>query len=213
MSVLECNRTPSKCDFYASVIRIREKLVEMLLNDFVISPASVYFHDNLFMTSDRMTDLDKSAFKELARKYRMRIEFINVPCFILEKFRDNIWHFLTDMQENTVRAYTMYITNNLEAKERRLYQDKAIAACECLIQELRIAQNVLPVKAEKLFPYLSEIEEAIAQLKKWRKQSSKNDKAIVEKAESSSEEKVDLDIKAKSKAKAAKDEKKSQKQE
>ena len=82
------------------------------------------------------------------------------------------------MMESITQAYTIWATNKAEANLRRVSQDKAIAACESLKQTLELVVDILPVKADKLLPYVDAINREIALLKGWRKADNKRNKTL-----------------------------------
>ena len=66
----------------------------------------------------------------------------------------------------------------MEADERRLCQDRAIADCESLLQELQLVIDILPVDGEKYMRYVEMVEKEIALLKGWRKADNKKNKSM-----------------------------------
>ena len=79
---------------------------------------------------------------------------------------------------NITAGNTIYPVNEEELRERRLYQDRAIIACEQLLQEMLYCEDVIPVKASKFMPYIEQIEFEIKLLKGWRKANSKIEELI-----------------------------------
>lgn len=70
-------------------------------------------------------------------------------------------------------AYSIWATNESEANERRICQDRAIGYCESILKEMELAIEILPVDVEKYMPYVESITKEIALLKGWRKNDNK----------------------------------------
>ncbi|MBQ6568572.1 MAG: hypothetical protein IJL80_16120, partial [Treponema sp.] len=53
------------------------------------------------------------------------------------------------------------------------YQNAAIISCQQIIQELQFCEDSLPIKAEKLLPYVEAVGLEITLLKGWRKSDNR----------------------------------------
>ena len=126
-----------------------------------------------------MSANDAATFTEIAERYNMASFIEEYPIWLIEKLRDSIWDILRTMMLNITGAYTIWATNKAEANERRICQDRAIAACESLLKELELAIDVLPIDAEKYMPYVEMIEREIALLKGWRKKDNAKNKNLL----------------------------------
>ena len=73
------------------------------------------------------------------------------------------------------RQPTFY-TRGWDTSDKELFE--AIAACESLKQTLELVVDILPVKADKLLPYVDAINREIALLKGWRKADNKRNKTL-----------------------------------
>jgi hypothetical protein len=80
---------------------------------------------------------------------------------------------------NITSANTIYPVNAREVEERRIYQDRAIIACEQLHQEILYCEDVIPVKASMFMPYIERIEFELKLLKGWRKTNNKIEEQII----------------------------------
>ena len=85
----------------------------------------------------------------------------------------NIRLLLRNLMWNITAANTIYAKNELELAKRREYQTAAIINCQQLIQELEFCCDTLPLRVDKLQPYLEAISFEIKLLKGWRKSGNK----------------------------------------
>jgi hypothetical protein len=99
---------------------------------------------------------------------------------LIAEFAKNVHLLLRNLIWNITAGNTIYPVNGAELQERRLYQDRAIVACEQLMQEMLYCQDVIPVKASKFMPYIEQIEFEIKLLKGWRKTNNKIEDLITE---------------------------------
>ena len=76
---------------------------------------------------------------------------------------------LTNLMLNITAANSIYPVNLMEVDLRRGLQDKAIANCEQLLQQLIYCADVMPLQSSKIEPYAEMIDKEIALLKGWRK--------------------------------------------
>jgi len=92
---------------------------------------------------------------------------------VIAEFAKNIRTLLRNMMLNITAGNTVFPVNDAELTERRLYQDRAIIACEQLHQEMLYCMDIMPVKASAFAPYVEQVEFEIKLLKGWRKANSK----------------------------------------
>lgn len=121
---------------------------------------------------------DKELFETICTKYGISRVIDDYPYWIVDEFRSKILRLLDEMIENITQAYTIWATNKSEAWLRRISQDKAIAACESLIQTLELIADVLPIKTDKLLHCVDAINRETALLKGWRKSDNKRNKTL-----------------------------------
>lgn len=174
MSVPVRLRSQSKYEFYAHAVRLRKEITKLLLRDLGIKKLI----RNIRIKTEGMEPQDKELLLGVMEKYELTVFPGEYPLWLIEKIRDSIWDILRDMHINITRAYSIWATNDTEAKERRLCQDRAIADCESLLQEMQLAIDVLPIDAEKYMRYVDMIEREIALLKGWRKADNKKNKEM-----------------------------------
>jgi hypothetical protein len=99
---------------------------------------------------------------------------------LVAEFSKNVRMLLRNMMWNITAGNTIYPVNEAELQERRMYQDRAIIACEQLHQEILYCEDVIPVKASTFMPYIEQIEFEIKLLKGWRKANNKIVEVITE---------------------------------
>ena len=169
MSVLVRDRSISKLEFYMNAVKLRRQLIFLMGRDFGVKPR---IRDARFYTK-KWEPQDATTFAELLEKYGETKVIDDYPLWMMEHVRDSILYHLSHMMEHITQAYTIWATTKAEADLRRNAQDLAIADCESLKQELELAVDILPVKAEKLLKYVEAIDREIALLKGWRKSDNK----------------------------------------
>lgn len=169
MSVLARNKSLSKLEFYKNAVDLRKQIIILLLRDLGTKRRM----RNVEIDAGAMEQADADAFLAIARKYGIRKVPDVYPEWVFDKLRNSLWDYLREMMKHITRAYTIWATNLPEAYERRISQDRAIAACESLLKELELAIDILPVDAEKYMTYVDCIEREIALLKGWRKSDNK----------------------------------------
>lgn len=100
--------------------------------------------------------------------------------FLAAKRRD-IETDLREMIHGITKANSIkYPVNLAEADERRIWQDRAIAACECLRMDLQDIMDTLPLNKNWMTQIEPEIESEINLIKAWRKSDNPKRRAIRE---------------------------------
>ncbi|MBO4507091.1 MAG: hypothetical protein J5747_00465 [Spirochaetaceae bacterium] len=138
----------SKMEFYHNARKLRRELTEFLRRDF-----GMHSRKNASKIDPSLPDewYDEDI-SEIARNIRILL-------------RNLMW--------NITAANTIYAKNESELSERRHYQNAAIINCQQMIQELQFCEDSLPIKAERLIPYIEAIGFEITLLKGWRKSDNK----------------------------------------
>lgn len=174
MSVLARNRTVSKLKFYANGKELCIKLMDLCQRDFGVKMVR-----NIAINRKRMEEADAEVLAGLAEKYYGTPKLpAKYPDKVLEKYFHSVWGLAENMLHNIIRAYTLWPTCRAEADERRLYQDRAIGACETLIVELELASRVLDVPADRYKKFIERLDEEVGLLKGWRKSDNKRFKEL-----------------------------------
>jgi hypothetical protein len=157
MSVLKNNRGLSKLEFYHTARKLRKEITALLLKDFGVR--------NKIRRAKTFENLEVTIIEDY-------------PDWLIVSFRESIINILRSLILNISAGNTIYPINMDELKLRRRYQTGAIANCEQLLEEMSYCADVLPVKMEKLLPFVESIEFEIKLLKGWRKSNSIIEKKI-----------------------------------
>lgn len=174
MAVLAKDRRLSKLEFYMNAVKLRKQLIFLMGRDFGIKKR---VRDVQFYTKNWTAD-DTMIFNGLLEKYGLTHAADAYPMWMIEHVREDILRHLSDMMKYITRAYTIWATNKAEADLRRVSQDKAIASCESLLQDMELAVDIFPSKAEKILPYVDAVNREIALLKGWRKADNKKNREL-----------------------------------
>lgn len=178
MSVPYSERSLSKMEFYHHAVKLRKEITFLLLRDFGVKPRTVEFER--FADQQRMTEEDKDLFAKLMEKYALGEGVVKeFPSWFIDQERNNILSLCKDLTLNVAAANTIYFNFESEYLERRTYINRAIIACEQMIQELQYVMSIIPVNVNKLLPYVDLIDNEIALLKGLRKSDNKRWKQIV----------------------------------
>lgn len=172
MSVPVSERKKSRYQFYMNAIDLRKKIIALLLRDFGVKNR---IRDIKFY-GIHMEQEDKESFNNILEKYRINNVPAEYPRWIINKFRDKVWDLLETMVHSITCAYTIWPTSKAEFDEKRIWQDRAISACECLLQEFTLIIDILPIDANKYIKYVDSITEEEKLLKAWRKSCNKLNK-------------------------------------
>ncbi len=174
LSVLKRNRTLSKLEFYSNAKKLQVKLLFLLGRDFGIK--SRIREPQFYVKKWDKEDAEK--FLEILSKYGISKTVDDYPLWMIENSRHCILKHLNLMMDNITQAYTIWATSKAEADLRRTSQDKAIANCEMLKQQLDLVITIFPVKAELIIHYVEQINKEIALLKGWRKSDNQRFKEL-----------------------------------
>lgn len=169
MSVLKRKRKQSKLEVYNHAVKMRKDLTMFLLRDLGTKRTV----RNMRIRTDNMEPQDADLLLGITEKYNLTKFPGDYPEWLIEKLRDSIWNYLRGVVENITMAYSIWATNESEANERRICQDRAIGYCESILKEMELAIEILPVDVEKYMPYVESITKEIALLKGWRKNDNK----------------------------------------
>ncbi|MBO5371147.1 MAG: hypothetical protein J6A75_00325 [Lachnospiraceae bacterium] len=160
MSVVKNKRSLSRLEFYNNARKLRIDLTNWLLRDFGI-------RDRVYKVKGD-DELEKTLYAEY-------------PKWFIEHTRKSILTILTNLMLNITAANSIYPINLMEVDIRRGLQDKAIANCEQLLQELIYCADIMPLQTSKIEPYAEIIDKEIALLKGWRKTTNDIGKRIMTK--------------------------------
>lgn len=174
MSVLVKDRSQSKLEFYTNARKLQLQMLHLMSRDFGVKPKA----RNPDFYLEKMEEADRETMTGILSHYGIGTVMEDYPTWMIDMLRKLVVDHLQELMEHITRAYTIWATNRTEADDRRLSQDHAIAACEILKQDLELAKDILPVKADKLLRTIDSINREIALLKGWRKSDNKRFKEL-----------------------------------
>lgn len=149
--VVKNKRNLSSLEFYSHARKMRENMTNFLLRDFGVR---------------------NKVYKQHTQENQQITVIEEYPQWIIDYFRKSIITLLNCMMNNIVAANSIYPITIEEVNYRRVLQDKAIANCEQLFQELTYLADMLPISLIKVEPFADTIDKEIALLKGWRKSTN-----------------------------------------
>lgn len=187
MAVIKHLRDLSNMEFYKTAIYIRRDMTQWLLRDF----GAKKHPKNVRQVVKDISDEDAEKVDAIFEKYgvKPKREYQSeYPQWFTDYERNIISNLLTEMVTNIIEANSIYPTHrkdeNGEDKKadivyesecglRRTLQDKAIAVCYRLYQELQYIQSLFPQDLNRFCPLLGDIEREVDLLKGWRQSDNK----------------------------------------
>jgi hypothetical protein len=182
MSVPKSKRSLSELEFYHNAYVLRKSITELLLKDFGIRDKQRNIR--AYVSMKHFDVNDREEFLRLCDKYKINDNLIeSYPTWLLDHFRTSLMDSMNSLINNITYANSVYPTREPEYDQRRLYQNRAIANCYQMLQEMQYVISVLPVDAERYMNYVGMIDREIVLLKGWRKSDNRILKAIKSKNE------------------------------
>lgn len=126
-----------------------------------------------------MAELQKLLVKDLMVDFGItRMTNLGEAQFLDIKF-ERIVNLCAEIVGDIYRANALFVTNSAEYEQRRLYQDKAIANCQVLKQELQSIVDVITgLNINKYKVPIEMIEKELSLIKAWRKSDIRFKKRI-----------------------------------
>ena len=175
-NVPKSKRSLSDLEFYRTAIRLRTVATGWLLRDFGIK-------DKVRDLSDvakkyKMSDADTALLEGLFARYGLGDRVLeSFPEWWIKERRRTIDNILSELVAEIRRANSIYPVSIPEYHERRLHQDRAIAQCDVLEEELHYVIDVLArttgIELNKYAPFIELVEKERALLKGWRKSDNR----------------------------------------
>lgn len=128
---------------------------------------------------DKWSDVSKERWK---KKEADRLEKLKcLDGFFLAQKRRDVDNDLRDMVHNIAAGNCIkHPVSIAEADQRRIYQDRAIGACERLMVDLQDIIDTVPIDKNWMTQVQPEIDREIALITKWRKSDNPKRKALRE---------------------------------
>ena len=182
MSVVKSKRSKSRLEVIHNYYKLREQMTFVLFNDFGYSrkKAAARLSHKYFLNQPRgdLTEPEKIIYDDmLDHSDKIFKEFV-------ERERAYLAKLLQELGAHLVSANGIYMTIPEEAVERRLEQDKAIAACYSIVSEFNCVLRTLPVSASKYSETSKLIKREIGLIKGWRQSDNKRRKQLLDSASS-----------------------------
>ena len=132
-----------------------------------------------FEVFHHMTKLQKTLIKDLMTDFGItRMTDLGEAQYLDIKF-ERVVNLCSDIVGDTHRANNIFATNLKEYELRRIYQDKAIANCHVLKQELQSVVDVMSgLNLNKYKIPIQDIDKEINLIKSWRKSDNRLKKEI-----------------------------------
>lgn len=175
-SVPKSKRSLSDLEFYRTAQRMRVVVTGWLLRDFGIK-------DKVRSLSDvtkkyKMSEEDAKVLTDLFERYGLGDRILeSFPDWWIAERRRAVDGAVRELVSEIRRANSIYPVNVSEYYERRLHQDRAIAQCDVLEEELHYIIDVLArstgVSVDKYSHFIDLIEKERALLKGWRKSDNR----------------------------------------
>ena len=175
MSVLADLRNLSSKEYYKNALRIRKELELYLTRDF----AKKALKHNISTVAKQINDADKVILNEISSKYMpddFRIFKIDTPKDYADAERKYLINLCREMTSNIVSADSIYVGPNMHKSDlimRRNYQNKALAACYKLLEELYEMQEMYPTELNDMNKLLSLLDNEYNLITGWRRSDNK----------------------------------------
>lgn len=182
MSVVKSKRGKSRLEVIHNYYKLRERMTFVLFNDFGYSrkKAAARISHKYFLNQPRedLAEAEKIVYDDmLDHSDRIFKEFV-------ERERAYLTKLMQELGTHLVSANGIYMTIPEEAIERRLEQDKAIAACYSIVAEFNCVLRTLPVSASKYAEVSKLIRREIGLIKGWRQSDNRRRKQLLDSASS-----------------------------
>lgn len=182
MSVVKSKRGKSRLEVIHNYYKLRERMTFVLFNDFGYSrkKAAARISHKYFLNQPRedLAEAEKIVYDDmLDHSDRIFKEFV-------ERERAYLTKLMQELGTHLASANGIYMTIPEEAIERRLEQDKAIAACYSIVAEFNCVLRTLPVSASKYAEASKLIRREIGLIKGWRQSDNKRRKQLLDSASS-----------------------------
>lgn len=150
MSVVKSKRKESKFEVLHHAYKLRKDITELLLHDFGYKPQA------------------RQPETEFQQQRRFAFE-----SWYIQDSRTAVIQRLRELVANLTAANSIYPVMEAEWTERRLYQDRAIACCYQLLQELQYAIETLHPDINRYTRFALDIDTEVKLIKGWRKYDNK----------------------------------------
>lgn len=159
------NTGPNDLEVFKNVYDLRKAIMDWLLIDFGELPPNL--PPDLTQLTDR-------------QKFRVE-QYENFCQWYRNYMRTAIVNMIRAIINHLTAADSIYPILVCECDVKRLEQDKALACCECLIQEFQFIAETLQVDLNRYTTIVSMIDKEMRLIKGWRQYGNKERERIIEK--------------------------------
>lgn len=170
MAVLLADRKQSEMEVFANMRKMRNEITKLVLNSFgydIDKKKKQILKSMQCKSEDELSPDQRKIYDKRVKKA------IRYSKWFTESERDALVSFMREASAEMYIANNIFPTSSEEYYERRIHQNKAIASCTNVLEELQYIVDVLPVDVNKYTPYALLIEEEIKLLRTWRKSNKK----------------------------------------
>ena len=175
MSVLKNLRSLSEMQFYINAIKIRKDLTIWMLKDFGTKRNVKSVNQVIKNISEEDQQIVNSIFEKYGKASRNTYQN-EYPEWFVDFERKLISEILAEMITNITQANSVFPVQEFEFDLRRGWQDKAIACCYKLYQELQYITSLFPTDLNRFVYLLGDVERETQLLKGWRQSDYKRRK-------------------------------------
>ena len=181
MGVLKIYQKLSKMEFYKNALVIRRMLTDWLKRDFGLKSRATSI-DDLFKEIPDCDDRENLVriFKKYGIDNKIYIE--RVPNWYLDSQKKYLLELCRELVTNIVAANVLNPKFIKEHIERRLYQDRAIAVCAKLLEELYSIKYDFDVDLNGLVDIIEKIDFESILIDAWRYSDYKSNKKLIAEA-------------------------------
>ncbi len=173
-------RKESKFEVIAHFYKLRKEITNLTLHNFSydynksLNRLIRVFHCETWDDVTNLSPQEQARIKGYVEKHQ------GLENWYLEDERYAIIHVLREIGSHITSANNIFPYYKEELIERRLYQDRAIAACNNLLQELQYVIDIIPVNVNAYTGIATMIEHEIKLLKGWRTSDNRVYKHLID---------------------------------
>jgi len=173
-------RKESKFEVIAHFYKLRKEITNLTLHNFSydynksLNRLIRVFHCETWDDVTNLSPQEQARIRGYVEKHQ------GLENWYLEDERYAIIHILREIGSHITSANNIFPYYKEELIERRLYQDRAIAACNNLLQELQYVIDIIPVNVNAYTGIATMIEHEIKLLKGWRTSDNRVYKHLID---------------------------------
>lgn len=166
MTVPASKRKMSKIEFYNRAMKFHSRIADLIRRDFghkINMRATAYVSNKIKMDPE-----DEAVFNSICVKNNIHFDNTQDSLF-LDYYKNKALALIDGIVNDIVSANSIYATRESEFDYRRRLQWDAICKCNMLLTTFQLLENILQLDANKLTPYVEDINNELKLLKDWKK--------------------------------------------